>query len=724
MACRPTEVPKQYGYEDSRFERDVDENFHCSICYNVLKEPRTCKNNEHLFCLFCITKHLKGNSQTCPQCKEYLSVETLRPARVLNNYLSKLKINCDYASRGCPEYVCVEDLKTHVENCGFAPVLCSNEECGMEINKQERVHHETVVCEYRNRKVKCHDCGQIQEVVRKFEESSVKELNQKVEGVNEKLERMEGVNAKMEVVNKKVYAVNEKVEVVNEKVEGVNEKVEGVNKKVDGVNGKMEGVHEKVESINEKIESLVAAREEMKKEVKDVNEKVEGVNEKVKGVNEKVERLVAAREEMKKEVEGVNEKVEGLNEKMEGVNEKVEGVNEKMEGVNKEVEGVNKKAEGVKEKVEGVNKKVEDVNKKVEDMNEKVERLVAAREEMKREVKGVKENLSKVNKDVDEVKVMMSQMLEKLNMIQLFNKLPSPTEGVMNASREDILITGGGGVTSTEIYFWEKNGWFKVSEMSESHEGASSFIYNDQLFVVGGADTKTIETLNLSKLPLKWSRLAGELPYECGDHQTVVHQQRILHIGGCDYTRREISNMISELQLTSPCTMKELCQMPEPRRCHGAEIFEDKVLILGGYDDDYNALDSVLEFVVKKKKVKKMARLPCALWGMATVRWRDKVVVLGGRDGKNNILNDVYMYDCKTCKITALPPMLEKRCRCCAVITGDTIVVMGGANEKRITLSSVECFTMGGSTWEYLPFMNKVRLIATAQVFPSTRKYV
>ena len=290
--------------------------------------------------------------------------------------------------------------------------------------------------------------------------------------------------------------------------------------------------------------------------------------------------------------------------------------------------------EGVNEKVEVVNEKVEGVNKKVEGVNEKVERLVAAREEMKREVKDVKENISKVNKDVDEVKVMMSQMLEKLNMIELFNKLPSPTEGMMNASRRDILITGGSGVESTEIYSWEKNGWFKVSEMSDSHVGASSFIYNDQLFVVGGVGTKSIETLNLSELPLKWMKFAGELPYKCHHHQTVVHQQRIIHIGGFDYRRGERSNMISELQLTSPCTMKELCQMPEPRRHHGAEIFEDKVLILGGFDDHDNTLDSVLEFDVKKNQVKKMARLPCALEGMATVRWRDKVVVLGGRDGK------------------------------------------------------------------------------------------
>ena len=82
------------------------------------------------------------------------------------------------------------------------------------------------------------------------------------------------------------------------------------------------------------------------------------------------------------------------------------------------------------------------------------------------------------------------------------------------------------------------------------------------------------------------------------------------------------------------------------------------------------------------------------------------------------------MYDCKTGKITVLPSMLEKRWGCCAVITGNTIVVMGGMNEKGERLKSVECFTMGGSKWEYLPAMNKDRWYAVAEVLPSTRKYV
>ena len=567
MACCQKEV--KYGYDDSRFEKDVDEEFHCSVCYNVLKEPRMCRNNEHIFCLDCISEHLKVNSETCPECNEHLNLDTLRKApRVLRNYLCKLKINCDHASRGCPQFTCLQELETHVSNCGYAPVLCSNAECGMEINKQDKVHHETEVCEYR--RVKCQDCGKMQEVVGRLE-GRIMELDRKVE------------ETKKEVWNA----------------------------------------------------------------AKNTGDKVEAMNEEMKTASRQTEK---ENEEVKKEVR-----------------------------------------------------------------------------EVKKEVKDVKENLSKVNKDVDEVKVMMNQVLEKLNMLEHLNKLPSPLEGILNTARENILIAGGhGDKTGMEIFSWEKNGWFKVSPMNEEHVRASSFIYNDQLFVVGGAGSKTIETLDLNELPLKWVKFSRELPFRFDDFQNVVCQQTVIHIGGFNWEKFQNSNVISEFQLTSPssCFMKELCQMPEPRQCHSAEVFEDKVLILGGYSDSGAPLDSVLEFDPKRNECKEMPKLPVPLLRMATVRWREQAVVLGGRNKERKVVNDVFMYNIKTGKITVLPSMLEKRWGCCAIITSNTIVVMGGANEKGKHLNTVESFTMGGSTWEYLPSMNKARYNAIAEVLPYGRKYV
>ena len=421
----------------------------------------------------------------------------------------------------------------------------------------------------------------------------------------------------------------------------------------------------------------------------------------------------------------LNGKVEATNEKMEKNHADMKKIVGKLEG---SLGGMNKR---INEKVEAVGEMNRMVNEKVGAVKNSQDKIKQEVGKIKGEVKDMKENCSKVNKDVEEVKIMMIQMLEKLNTLELLNKLPSPTERMLNTPREDILIAGGRAsrgkrLKSTAIYSWEKNYWFEVSPMNEKHNRASSFIYNDQLFVVGGVTSKTIETMDLIELPLKCMKFPGELPYGCRDHQTVVYQQRVIHIGGFIYDKWRQSEMISELQLTSPCTMKELCQMPEPRESHGAEIIEDKVLVFGrqkslGHE---SSLDSVLAFDVKKNECKEMPPLPHPLTQMATVRWRDQVVVLGGRDRDGHVLNDVFMYDCKTGKTKALPSMLEKRCRYCAVITVNTIVVVGGMDENYEYLNSVECFTMGGSTWEYLPAMTEARFGAIAEVLPLTRKYV
>ena len=388
--------------------------------------------------------------------------------------------------------------------------------------------------------------------------------------------------------------------------------------------------------------------------------------------------------------------------------------------IQEDVETLKKSLSEHDEKVEATNKKMKNNHVEMKEVVRNLQDQIKQDQQVQKNVKDVNESLSKVNKDVNEVKVMMIQVLEKLNMLEQHNKVSSPTAGILNTPKEDVLVAGrwGNAGRSTEIYSWEKNGWFEVSQMNKDHLYASSFIDNDQLFVVGGLRSKTIETLDLNKLRLKWMNYDGQLPYSCPNHETVVYQQRIIHIGkkgGCD--------MISELQLTSPCTMRKLCQMPEPRDCHGAEIFEDKVMILGG-DGSQGSVDTVLEFDVNKNECKKMPPLPHPLSSMATVCWRDQVVVLGGCNDREKALNDVFMYDCKTGKATALPSMLEKRCGCRAVITGDTIVVMGGDDENEKDLSSVEHFTMGGSAWEYLPAMNKARYGAVAEVLPYRRKYV
>lgn len=188
----------ELGYDDERFESVVSQNYHCVICFNVFKDPVMCRNNEHLFCRACITKHLV-NSKTCPSCMEKLTVQTLREApRFVTGCLAELKIRCEYFDRGCG-FVELEKLQKHVKECDFAPVTCSNEGCKLEVNKRDLIHHETAVCEQR--RVKCHDCG---------------EMRQELNKVNDRLGKMEAnyvqLKETLEQMNANLTVQNDKFE--------------------------------------------------------------------------------------------------------------------------------------------------------------------------------------------------------------------------------------------------------------------------------------------------------------------------------------------------------------------------------------------------------------------------------------------------------------------------------------------------------------------------------
>ena len=543
MACCPTEA--KYGYDDSRFEKAVDDHFHCSICYNVLKEPMMCRNNEHLFCRDCITEHLNTNSHTCPECNEDLTVETLRRARVISMFLSGLKIKCDYSHRGCQEYIRLEELDSHVENCGFAPVKCSNEECEMIVNKREIIHHESTVCEYR--KVKCHNCVKI--------EQDVEEMKGKMEEIKEKME----------------------------------ENMEELKEKMD----------ENMEEMKEKIEKTM----------------------------------------------------NGMEKKME----------QKMVGM---------------------------------------------------------------TADVDDLRRLMMQMFEKLRFFENTIQISSSINYASNESIEEILVAGGlysddNKLKSVERFSWKKNVWERVSSMNVGRKGATSFVYENQIFVAGGCDSPVVKELNWNKDPPQWKISEVTLPFTCTLLRSVVFRNRAIFFCACSK-----SDYCTELCLTPPYTCKLLSKMPGlPRKDYTVVAFEHKVLIFGGKDAyDWNFLENVLEFDLPTRKFKVMPSLPNAFQHMAGVRCGDQAVLIGGY-GEDGPSNKVLMYDSKKGNTTELPSMLEKRNGCAAVITGNTIVVMGGKGESG-RVRSVEAFTLGGYSWRYLPAMNDIRSLPTATILPTNNVYV
>ena len=257
--------------------------------------------------------------------------------------------------------------------------------------------------------------------------------------------------------------------------------------------------------------------------------------------------------------------------------------------------------------------------------------------------------------------------------------------------------------------------------MKVGRKGATSFVYENQLFVAGGCDSDVIDVLNLNDGQLEWGESVAKLPYHCESLRSVVYQDRAILFCSC-----EKAHYCAELCLNAPYKPKQLCKMPKPVRNNCVVVaFEHKVLIFGGQSDRFNLLDTVLQFDVSKNKFKVMPSLPHATASMAAVRWGDEAVLIGGaKNVTSGLFNpyagskNVFMYNSKTGNSTELPSMLEERVGCSAVITGNTIVVMGGRGRSG-RVRSVEAFTLGGYSWRYLPAMNDIRSVTAATVLPT-----
>ena len=244
------------GYDDERFDTIIDRHFHCLVCFNVLKDPVTCRRNQHYFCRGCITEHLRRNSHTCPTCADELTVETLTDApRIVTDYLNERKIRCDYEDRGCRELVQLHNLNRHVAECGFSPVVCGNQGCGQTVNKRDRTYHESEQCQFR--KLKCHNCGEISTMMAGMET--------KVANIDMKLDKMEaGTSTKIAHTDTKLETINTNMANMEAKFEAVNNEIREMRM---SLNEMKDGFDHLKETVLEKIESKERTQEEITRDV-------------------------------------------------------------------------------------------------------------------------------------------------------------------------------------------------------------------------------------------------------------------------------------------------------------------------------------------------------------------------------------------------------------------------------------------------------------------------
>jgi protein-L-isoaspartate(D-aspartate) O-methyltransferase len=134
------------GIDSDRFNGDIDDEFKCAICCDVIEDPVQVVSCEHVFCRLCIKQWIEREA-SCPVDRNTVTVSQLGDAsRLFRNLHSRLELKCDFHDNGCDAIIRIEDLRNHVMNCGFNPQSvreCANK-CGSVLSRIEESTHNCV----------------------------------------------------------------------------------------------------------------------------------------------------------------------------------------------------------------------------------------------------------------------------------------------------------------------------------------------------------------------------------------------------------------------------------------------------------------------------------------------------------------------------------------------------------------------------------------------------
>ena len=554
------------GYDDERFESIVDQNFHCLICYNVLKDPVMCRRNQHYFCSGCITEHLRRNSHTCPTCADELTVETLQDVpRIVKNYLNERKIRCDHHDRGCRELVQLQNLQRHVAECGFSPVVCANQGCGETISKRDRTYHESELCQFR--KLKCHNCGEISTMMAGMET------------------KITNLDMKMAHTDTKLNKINGKIANIDTKMANTDTKLNNTETKLTNIDTKMAHMGTKLEYMNTKMANSHANMEA----------KFEAVN------NEVREMRIS-----------LNEVKDGFEQLKEAVLEKIESKEMKQEEITRDVSGTASGGRGNQDifVAGGMGRNSAEIFNYRQRLWSLLKRMPVDRHSATSFVYNNHVTVAGgyCRGSIDNMIGMNIHPVPDLsiNLSDFDAKLPAAMYAHSSVVYKDSLFLTGGynadqRVFSECIHEVQLQPPYTVkllSKMPEPRAYHNTVLCDDSILIIGGK--KTLDCRDSLSSVLSYDIKKNEcqqlpaLPYAVSEMATVKWAENVVIIGGADKDDKALNNVMIYNVKTGNSDM--LPPMLHKRKRCMAVVIEDTIVVLGGKDETQNELKSVEGF--------------------------------------------------------------------------------------------------------------------------------
>lgn len=165
------------GYAIERFQCETQEmrefivnNFKCSICLDIIKNPVVVVECDHVFCHRCLWLQLRYDSR-CPLCHTEIPIEFEQendrrlsrrtfeialslpgfPIKKISGFalrlMEGLRINCLYSHNGCEWIGSASDENNHLKRCQSNPnALVTCNRCQFYFRRREALSHDCIKC--------------------------------------------------------------------------------------------------------------------------------------------------------------------------------------------------------------------------------------------------------------------------------------------------------------------------------------------------------------------------------------------------------------------------------------------------------------------------------------------------------------------------------------------------------------------------------------------------
>ncbi|XP_046856654.1 uncharacterized protein LOC124449800 [Xenia sp. Carnegie-2017] len=324
--------------------------------------------------------------------------------------------------------------------------------------------------------------------------------------------------------------------------------------------------------------------------------------------------------------------------------------------------------------------------------------------------------LVKMSRKLDNIEKNQREMKEHLHFMEqsIIREVSTPATLSRSKSLDlnnDIIVWGGRGTDQSDINMVEKLSlnqsgatWEMLPRLKSTRYHSTAVVIDSKIYVIGDSDI--IEFLDYNSKSLEWKISNVKLPFAVNSQSTVMHNGKIILIGGYNKDEGAFSKEIMEISLSEPYQCKPLCDLPKAIGYHGSEKVDDKVFIFGGKDENKTYNDVVL-LDLTTNKCEIISKLPRPLRSMGTVRCKHKIMLIGGQN-ENGFSHEVIEFNIKTKLYTSLPRLNNARRGCAAVANGDEIIVMGGLGRKGPT-RSVKSYNLNEKIWRPMSSLKKAR---------------